>query len=365
MKILIIGAGLFGATCARELTKNGETCQVIDKKDHIGGNCYAYNKEGINIHKYGPHIFHTNNRYIWNYINTLSEFNNFIYRPKVIYKDNLYSFPINLLTLNQLYGIKTPQEAKDLINRVRVPIKNPQNLEEWCLSTIGKDLYKIFFKNYSTKQWGKHPVNLPASLGTRIPFRTNFNDNYFNDKYQGIPTDGYAALFKNMLAGIPVHLNTNFNDDQEYFKNKYNLIIFTGSIDDYYQHVYGGLPYRSLYFETQRLNTEDFQGNSVINFTDNAAFTRIIEHKHFDITQKKKSYTIITREYPKSFILGQNDAYYPINTEDNVRLFNKYKKLSTKDTTVYFGGRLGEYKYYNMDQTIESALSLVKNIGKK
>lgn len=354
---LIVGAGLFGSVCARELTNKGFNCLVIDKRNHIAGNCYTKEVSGINVHKYGPHIFHTNSQKIWNYINQYSEFNNFIFKPKVKYKDKIYSFPINLFTLYQLFSTQTPEQAINKLNELKLDIENPNNLEDWVLNNIGQELYEIFIKGYTTKQWNKSPKELPSSIIRRIPIRTNFNDNYFDDIYQGIPIDGYTSIFEKLLEGIEVKLETDFFQDKQLLSNLSNRTIYTGAIDEFFEYKYGYLEYRSLKFEEEVLNIKDYQGCAVINYTEeNIPYTRIVEHKHFNNISSEN--TIITKEYPQNWDITK-ERFYPINTESNNKIFEKYKSL---ETDVIFGGRLAEYKYYDMHQVIASALSKVQKL---
>ena len=354
---LIIGSGLFGSVCARELTDAGFKCLVIDKRNHIGGNVYTENIKGINVHKYGPHIFHTSNKKIWDYVNKFIEFNHFSYRPRVNFNNKIYSFPINMMTLYQLWGVTNPKEALEKINKVKINIKNPSNLEEYILSKVGKEIYETFIKGYTKKQWEKDPKDLPVSIIKRIPIRLTFDDNYYFDKYQGIPIGGYTKLINNLLREIEVKTNI------DYFKNKAELdlvsnkVIFTGKIDEYFNYKFGELEYRGLNFEQEILDIDNFQGVAGMNYTsEKVPFTRIIEHKHFEFGKQK--HTIITKEYPKK--ASKNDIpYYPINNKANNKRYSKYKKLAEK-TNVIFGGRLAEYKYYDMHQVIGSALSKVK-----
>ena len=360
---LIIGSGLFGAIFAYEMNKIGKRCLVIEKSNHIGGNCYTENIDGINIHKYGPHIFHTNDKDIWNYINQFAEFNNYKHTPKVNFNNNLFSFPINLMTLYQLWSVKTPFEANEKLNSVKLDIKNPQNLEEWILSQVGEEIYETFIKGYTQKQWNKDPKNLPSSIIKRLPIRLTFDDNYFFDKYQGIPIGGYTQIFEKMLDNIEVKLNTNYFDNRNYFNSLAENIVFTGKIDEFYNYQFGELEYRSLRFELEKHNIEYYQGCSIVNYTNyNIPYTRITEHKHFE--SSKSDITWITKEYPKDYKKG-DIPYYPINDDKNNKIYNKYKELSKNETNVIFGGRLAEYKYYDMHQIIGSALVKVNKIINK
>jgi UDP-galactopyranose mutase len=353
---VIVGSGLFGSIFARELTDNGYKCLVIDKRPHIGGNCYTENIDTINVHKYGPHIFHTSDNNIWNYINKFAKFNNFINRPKVFYKDNLYSFPINLMTLYQIYGVKTPQEAILKLNEVKKNIQTPKNLEEWVLSQVGQEIYETFIKGYTTKQWNKDPKDLPTSIIRRLPIRLNFDDNYFFDTYQGIPIGGYTKIFEKLLDGIEVRLNTDYFDNRDYFDSIAKRVVYTGPIDLFYNFKFGKLEYRSLKFENKILEVEDYQGNAIINFTEKEIpYTRITEHKHFEFGRQKN--TIITKEFPSD----TGDPYYPINDKINNMRFELYEQLMKSEKKFIFGGRLPDYKYYDMHQVIGSALKKSKD----
>lgn len=354
---LIVGSGLFGSVCARELTDKGYKCLVIDKRDHIGGNCYTENVDDINVHKYGPHIFHTSDKGVWDYIRKYADFNHFRYNPRVKYKGKIYSFPINLMTLYQVYGVITPDEAIKKLEEVRVLIDTPKNLEEWVLSQVGVDLYNIFIKGYTTKQWNKNPKDLPASIIRRLPIRMTFDDNYYNDTYQGIPIGGYTQIFKGLLKGIEVRLNVDYFENREYLDSLARKVIYTGPVDRFYEYKFGKLEYRSLRFETESLHILDYQGVAGMNYTDiEVPFTRIIEHKHFEFGKQKN--TVITREYPES--LGE--PYYPINDNNNNVMYQNYKNMMSLEDNYIFGGRLTDYKYYDMHQVIASALTKVSKI---
>ena len=352
---LIVGAGLFGSICARELTNAGKKVLVIDKRDHIGGNCYTSKVGGINVHVYGPHIFHTNNKQVWDYINKYAEFNHFTLRPKVKYKSNMYSFPINLMTLHQVYGVTTPQQAESILELERIECKNPKNLEDWILSQVGEKIYERFIKGYTTKQWGRSPKELPASIIKRLPIRLTYDDNYFNDRYQGIPIGGYTQIFEKLLDGIEVKLNIDYLQDKENLDNLAHKIIYTGPIDKFYGYAYGNLDYRSLRFESEYIDIPDYQGNAIINYNEEEIpYTRIVEHKHFEFGTQ--DHTIITREYPST----EGEPYYPINDIKNNKKYDLYKKLMIQEEKHIFGGRLADYKYYDMHQVIASALHQVK-----
>jgi UDP-galactopyranose mutase len=357
---LIVGCGLFGSTFAQQAKEKGKRCLIIDSRNHIGGNVYTENKDGINIHTYGAHIFHTNDNQIWEYINKFATFNNFINSPRVNSKGRIYSFPINLFTLYQLWGVTTPNEAEKKLNQVKLKINEPKNLEEWILSQVGEEIYYTFIYGYTKKQWGREPKDLPSFIIRRLPIRLNFNDNYFFDKYQGIPIGGYTKIIENMTEGIEVLLNENYFDRRDYWNAKANKIIFTGKIDEFYNYKYGELEYRSLEFKTERHEIKDYQGNAVINYTDeNTPYTRILEHKHFEFGQQ--DYTYITKEYPDDWNRDKT-PYYPINNDKNNDLYKKYRQISEKDNNILFGGRLAEYKYYDMHQIIGSALQKSKLI---
>ena len=359
---LIVGAGLFGSIFAYEMTKKGKKCLVIERRGHIGGNVYTELEENINIHKYGAHIFHTNNKEVWEYINQFADFNRYTNSPIANYKGELYNLPFNMNTFYQMWGVKTPEEAKAKIDEQKAEsnIESPKNLEEQAISLIGKDIYEKLVKGYTEKQWGRKCDELPAFIIKRLPVRYIFDNNYFNDLYQGIPIGGYTKIIEKMLDGIDVKLDTDFFDDKEKWLNIADKVIFTGMIDQYYGYCYGELEYRGLNFEFETLDMENYQGNAVINYTDaETPFTRIIEHKHFEDSDSPK--TIITREYPKTWVKGE-EAYYPLNDDKNSEVFKKYQKLANNEDNVIFGGRLGMYQYYDMWQVIDEALKLVKSM---
>jgi UDP-galactopyranose mutase len=358
---LIVGAGLFGSVFAQQAIERGKSCLIIDKRTHTGGNVYTEKIKGINVHMYGPHIFHTSDKRIWEYVNRFTEFNNYINRPKVNYNGELYSFPINLFTLYQIFGIKTPQEAKDLLDKLSIKCDAPKNLEEWILSQVGEEIYKKFIYGYTKKQWGREPSELPSSIIKRLPIRFNFDDNYFNDTYQGIPIGGYTKMIESMQKGCEISLNTDFFSNKELYEKIANKIIFTGAIDEFFNYSEGQLEYRSLSFETEIIQIPDYQGNAIINYTDeNVPYTRICEHKHFESTKSES--TVITKEYPEMWDINK-ERYYPVNNQENSNRYLLYKKMSEKISEKYiFGGRLAEYKYYDMHQVIGSALKKAKEL---
>lgn len=357
---LIVGSGLFGAIFAYEANKKGKSCLVIDKREHIGGNIYTENVEGINVHKYGAHIFHTSNKDVWRYINQFAEFNRYTNSPIARYKNELYNMPFNMNTFNKLWSVITPKEAMEKIEaeKKKAGIVEPKNLEEQAISLVGKTIYEKLVKGYTEKQWGRRCTELPSFIIKRLPVRFIYDNNYFNDIYQGIPIGGYTQIIEKMLNGIEVKLNCDFFDNREELENIANKIVFTGPIDKYYNYKFGELEYRSLKFETEILEEENYQGNAVVNYTEyKIPYTRIIEHKHFEFSTTT-SKTVITREYPDVWT-KEKEPYYPINNEKNNLLYSKYKELS-EDDSVIFGGRLGQYKYYDMDKVILEALECVK-----
>ncbi len=359
---LIVGAGLYGAVAAHELTKKGKSCLVIDRRDHIAGNVYTEEIEGINVHKYGAHIFHTSNKEIWDYINQFAEFNNYINSPVAIYKDELYNLPFNMNTFSKMWNIKTPQEAKDMIAKqvAETGITEPKNLEEQALSLGGKDVYEKLIKGYTEKQWGRDCKDLPAFIIKRLPFRFTYNNNYFNDRYQGIPIGGYTAIVEKMLEGCDVRTGVDFFEFRKENPDIADQIIFTGMIDEYFQYKLGALEYRMVRFETEVLDCENYQGNAVVNYTAREVpYTRIIEHKHFEFGTQPK--TVISREYSSEWTVGK-EPYYPVNNEKNDALFAEYQKLAAEEKNIHFGGRLGNYKYYDMDKVIEAALQAVAEL---
>ena len=355
---LVVGAGLYGAVFAYEAKKKGKTCLVIDKRDHIAGNIYCENVSGINVHKYGAHIFHTSDKRIWEYVNQFAEFNNYINSPVARYKNELYNLPFNMNTFSKMWNIATPQEAKDIIASqiADLNITEPKNLEEQSLSLVGKDVYEKLIKGYTEKQWGRDCKDLPSFIIKRLPLRFIYDNNYFNDRYQGIPIGGYTKIVEKMLDGIEVRLNTNYLDNREEFDAMADKIVYTGMIDQFYDYKLGVLEYRSVRFETEELPMENYQGNAVVNYTEREVpYTRIIEHKHFEFG--KQPTTIISREYSSEWKKG-DEPYYPVNNDKNNALYQQYKELADKEHKVIFGGRLGGYKYYDMDKVIAAALEM-------
>jgi UDP-galactopyranose mutase len=357
---LIVGAGLFGAVFAYEANKRGKKCLVIDKRDHIAGNIYTEEIAGIHVHRYGAHIFHTSDKEIWNYVNAFAEFNNYITAPVAAYKDETYNLPFNMNTFSRMWNIRTPQEAKAKIAEQieSLHITEPKNLEEQALSLVGTDVYEKLIKGYTEKQWGRPCTELPAFIIKRLPCRFTYNNNYFNDRFQGIPIGGYTAIVEKMLKGSDVKTGVDYFEFRKENPDLAEKTVFTGQIDQYYDYCYGPLQYRSVRFETEVLDTDNYQGNAVVNYTDrDVPYTRIIEHKHFEFGTQEK--TVISREYSSEWKQGM-EPYYPVNNEENSALYQKYKALADKEEKVIFGGRLGQYKYYDMDKVIAAALESVK-----
>ena len=371
---LIVGAGLFGSVFAHEAKKAGRNVLVIDRRDHIGGNIYTREVEGIQVHEYGAHIFHTSDQEVWDYVRQFAEFNRYTNSPVARYKDELYNLPFNMNTFSKMWGVKTPKEAREIIDRQirEAGITEPKNLEEQAISLVGWDIYEKLVKGYTEKQWGKRATELPSFIIRRLPVRFVYDNNYFNDKYQGIPMGGYTQMIAKMLEGIEVRLDTDFFAEREELKQQAEKVVFTGMIDAYYDYCYGELEYRSLRFETETLDMENYQGNAVVNYTEyEIPYTRIIEHKHFEYgcqggygnTGERNPKTVITREYPAAWEKGA-EPYYPMNDEKNNALYGKYKALAEKEEGVIFGGRLGMYRYYDMHQVVAAALACVReNIG--
>ena len=368
---LIVGSGLFGSIFAYEANKRGKKCLVIEKRNHIAGNIYTEKEYGIQVHKYGAHIFHTSNKEVWDYINQFADFNRYTNSPVARYKDELYNLPFNMNTFNKIWGVVTPEEAKKKIEEEKkeANITNPQNLEEQAISLVGKTIYEKLIKGYTQKQWGKECKELPSFIIKRLPVRFIYDNNYFNDTYQGVPIGGYTAMIEKMLKGIEIRLNTDFFDNREEFENIAKKIVFTGPIDKFYNYQFGELEYRSLRFETRVEEVENYQGNAVVNYTESQIpYTRVIEHKHFEFGAslgkeaegETKNKTIITKEYPDKWVQGK-EPYYPINNDRNNNIYEQYKNMAENESKVIFGGRLGEYKYYDMHKVIERALEVVRD----
>lgn len=357
---LIVGAGLFGAVFAHEAHKAGKSCLVIEKRDHIAGNIYSKEMEGIQVHMYGPHIFHTASPEIWSYVQQFAEFNHFIYSPNANYHGELYNLPFNMNTFYRMWGVKTPAEAQAKIDEQKkaAGITQPKNLEEQAISLVGQDIYQKLIKGYTEKQWGKPCSELPSFIIRRLPVRLRYDNNYFNHPYQGIPKGGYTAIVEKMLDGVNVQLNTDYFERKDYFDSIAKKVLYTGCIDRYFNYCLGPLEYRSLRFETEVLDMPNYQGVAATNYTDaETPYTRIIEHKHFEFGEQEK--TVITREYPADWEVGK-EPYYPINNETNQALYKQYAELAQQEKQILFGGRLAEYRYYDMDQVIASALTLAK-----
>ena len=368
---LVVGAGLYGAVFAHEMEKRGKDCLVIEKRDHIAGNIYTKEVNGIQVHEYGAHIFHTSDKEVWNYVNQFAEFNHYINCPVARYKDELYNLPFNMNTFAKMWNIKTPKEAREHIDAqiADLHITEPKNLEEQALSLVGRDIYEKLVKGYTEKQWGRDCKELPSFIIKRLPVRFVFDNNYFNDPYQGIPKGGYMQIVEKLLEGIPVKLGTDYetfcqrNTDGGFIsmdgEDTFEKVLYTGMIDQFYEYCYGELAYRSLRFETEYLEDEDnYQGNAVVNYTEREVpYTRIIEHKHFEFGTQKG--TVITREYPKEWSRG-DEPYYPVNDQHNSELYEKYAQRAAQEKNVLFGGRLGQYKYYDMDKVVRAALAMVE-----
>ena len=362
---LIVGAGLFAATCAHELNKRGYKVLVVEKRNNIAGNIYTEEIEGIQVHKYGPHIFHTSKKEIWDYVNQFAKFNDFINMPLAFYKGKYYNMPFNMNTFHQIFGVNTAEEAKMCIEKEikEANIQEPKNLEEKAISMVGTTIYEMLIKGYTQKQWGRPCNELPPFIITRLPVRYEYNNNYFNDTYQGIPIGGYTKWIENMLKGVEVRLNCDYLEHKDELDQLADKIIYTGEIDKYFNYCYGALEWRSLRFEEEIIDKPDYQGNAVVNYTEfEVPYTRIAEHQYFEPGQKHNK-TVITKEYSKTWTLG-DEAYYPINNDKNSELYAKYQELAKQNPNVYFGGRLGTYSYYNMDVVVEKALQLVEEISK-
>lgn len=358
--VLCVGAGLFSAVIAREAARKGLRVLVLEKRNHVAGNIYTENVEGIDVHRYGAHIFHTSDKKVWDYVGQFAEFNNFVNSPIANYKGEIYNLPFNMNTFAQMFHIATPQQAKDVLSRERGEITGtPRNLEEQAIQLVGRTVYTKLVKGYTEKQWGRSCTELPSFIIRRLPVRFTYDNNYFNDRYQGIPVQGYTALVERMLEAADVKLGVNYLEDREKWSSMARTIVYTGPIDEYFDYSLGKLEYRSLRFETELLDMEDYQGNAVVNYTDRETpYTRIIEHKHFNFGTQPK--TVITREYPTEWEEGM-EPYYPVKDEKNNALYEKYRALA-EQTGIHFGGRLGQYKYYDMDDTIAAALELAEEI---
>lgn len=356
---LIVGSGMYGAVCARELTDAGYKVLVIDKRNHIGGNCYTENKDGINIHAYGPHIFHTSNEEVWKWINQYAEFNNFKLNPVANYKGEIYTLPFNMWTFSKLWNITHPDEAKKIIEEQSSHIKEPRNLEEQAIKLVGIDVYEKLIKGYTTKQWRKNPKDLPKEIIKRLPVRFTYDNNYFNDKYQGIPIGGYTQIFEKLLKGIEVKLNQDYLSNKKEWDSKAKKIIYTGAIDTYYNYKFGELEYKTVTFEHRKLEKSNYQGAAVMNYTsEEVSFTRTIEHKHFENVDSEVTH--VTWEYPTEYKVKETEPMYPVNDTENNAKYLKYKELADQENNIIFGGRLAEYKYYDMHQVIAVALEAVR-----
>lgn len=361
---LIVGAGLYGATFAHLAHKQGKRCLVIDKRSHLGGNVYCENVEGINVHKYGAHIFHTSNKKVWQFVNSIVEFNRYTNCPVANYQGKLYNLPFNMNTFYQMWGVRTPEEAKRKIEAEKLKVKaelsgrEPRNLEEQALLLVGRDIYERLIKDYTEKQWGRKCTELPAFIIKRLPVRLVFDNNYFNDKYQGIPIGGYNRLIDGLLGGVETKTGVDFFENRAYWEGGADKVVFTGKIDEYFGYCYGKLEYRTVRFEEERMDTPNYQGNAVVNYTDrDVPYTRVIEHKHFEMFGQEVYdclHTVISREYSTEWKDGM-EPYYPVNDEKNNRLYVRYKELAEQEPNVIFGGRLAEYKYYDMAPVMEAA----------
>ena len=356
---LIVGSGFFGSICAYELNKRGYKVCVIESRDHIGGNCYTQNEDNINIHKYGPHIFHTSNERVWEWINQFVSFNNFTLRPVANYKGEIFSLPFSMWTFSKLWNITHPEEARKIIEEQSKDIDEPTNLEEQAIKLVGKDVYEKLIKGYTAKQWKKDPKELPKEIIKRLPVRFNYDNNYFNDRYQGIPIGGYTQIFEKLLEGIDTQLNTDYFIDT---LPEHDKVIYTGPIDKFYKYQFGELEYKTTKFDTFKVNTLNHQGIAMMNYTDSETkYTRVIEHKHFE-PEVESDVTWVTYEYPTEYKASTSEPYYPVNDHINNKKYSQYKELANKESNIFFGGRLAEYKYYDMHQVIESALNFVEKL---
>lgn len=359
---LIVGAGFYGAVCAHELTKKGKKVLVVESRNHIGGNCYTEKWNNINVHYYGAHIFHTSNERVWNWINQFTEFKKYHHTVVANYKNQIFSLPFNMWTFSKLWDISHPEEAKKIIETQSSQISEPKNLEEQAIKLVGKDVYEMLIKGYTKKQWRKDPKDLPKEIITRLPFRLTYDNSYYNDKYEGVPVDGYTKIFEKLLEGIEVRINTDYLKKREELDALAKKVIYTGPIDRFFNYELGELEYKTLKFAHKLVESENYQGCSVMNYTDyDVPHTRTIEHKHFE--QSESDVTWVTWEYPVPYVAGETEAYYPVNDETNNKIYRQYKEMSKHYDYVYFGGRLGEYKYYDMDKVIESALTFIENLS--
>ena len=355
---LIVGSGFFGSICAHELTKSGKKVLVIDTRNHVVGNCYTENRNGINLQVYGAHIFHTSNKEVWDWINQFAEFNTYRHHVLATYDNEIYSLPFSMFTFNKLWGVNYPHEAQKIIQEQSQEIGEPTNLEEQAIKLVGKDVYEKLIKGYTHKQWMKDPKELPKEIIKRLPVRFTYDNNYFNDKYQGIPIGGYTQIFDKLLDGIDVKLETDFFASE---LPKHKKVIYTGPIDRYFDYKFGELEYKTTKFEHKKIDTDNYQGVVMMNYTDKEIpFTRTIEHKHFENIESESTW--VTWEFPTEYVANETEPYYPVNDKENTKIYKKYKKLADKEKNVIFGGRLAEYKYYDMHQVIESALDFTKTI---
>jgi UDP-galactopyranose mutase len=360
---LIVGSGLFGSVCAKELTDSGYKCLIIEKRNHIGGNCYTENRDGIHLHMYGAHIFHTSNKEVWDWINKFAIFNNYRHHVIANYKNELYSLPFNMWTFNKLWGVNHPNEAKRIISEQSLNIDNPSNLEEQAIKLVGTDIYQKLIKGYTTKQWKKNPKDLPKEIIKRLPVRFTYDNNYFYDTYQGIPIGGYTKIFEKILQNIEIKFNVDYLNNKNHWNGLAKKVIYTGAIDEYFEYVFGELEYKTVKLHHKKINDDNFQGWSVVNYTEEEIpYTRIIEHKHFE--NNNTDSTWVSYEYPTEYKAKITEPMYPVNDYKNNTRYNQYKDLTINEKNVIFGGRLAEYKYYDMHQVIESALNAVKKIKK-
>jgi UDP-galactopyranose mutase len=361
---VIVGAGFFGSVCAHELNKNGFKCLVLESRNHIGGNCYTTAKDDIDLHMYGAHIFHTSNRDVWDYINKFSDFNNYRHHVLANYRDELYSLPFNMFTFNKMWGVNNPEDAKKIISNQGSRIKDPSNLEEQAIKLVGSDIYEKLIKGYTEKQWMKSASELPKEIISRLPVRFTYDNNYFKDLYQGMPIGGYTNIFNKLLNGIEVKLGVDYLKDRDHWNSIAKRVIYTGPIDRFYDYRFGELEYKTVRFDHKRIEIENYQGTSVVNYTEfDVPYTRTIEHKHFGSYQS--DVTWVTWEYPEKYVAEKTEPMYPVNDLENNAKYNKYREISSGEDKIIFGGRLAEYKYYDMHQVIESALKFSKSeIGK-